>query len=158
MPLPIVHFAVAVRMHELKGIAPDAIHVRPNTGHDDKLRVHLRGADNSNHERVRALLVQHWTAGTEATGFAEGYAAHLLTDRLWVETVVEPLRESSPFKNLSAQEARSLYYRETDQIDFNLYHHVPWRATVWARLAAAQPRDFAPLLTAEETRTSSTAG
>jgi hypothetical protein len=27
---------------------------------------------------------------------------------------------------------------------------MPWRAEVWSKLAAAQPRDFWPLLTAEE--------
>ncbi len=45
---------------------------------------------------------------------------------------------------------RELYYRETDQIDCNLYHHMPWRPRVWEYLGEAQAVDFPPLLSATE--------
>ena len=80
--------------------------------------------------------------------FAEGYAAHLLTDRLWIDTVFASFRASIP-ADLTRQEYRALYYRETDQIDLELYHQMPWRPDVWRELAAAEARDFS-LLTAEE--------
>ena len=160
MPLPMVHLAVAVHVHRqeentpspdflLGSIAPDAIHMRPNAGRDDKRRVHLSETHDPHHERVRPLLAGYRSDESTALGFAEGYAAHLLTDYLWVETVIDSFRRSIP-PGLSDQEERSLYYLETDQIDFCLYHRMPWRPEVWSKLAAAQPRDFSPLLTAEE--------
>jgi hypothetical protein len=160
MPLPMVHLAVAMHLYRqeentpspdflLGSIAPDAIHMRPNAGRDDKRRVHLSEAHDPHHERARSLLAGYRSDESTALGFAEGYAAHLLTDYLWVETVIDSFRRSIP-PGLSDQEERSLYYLETDQIDFCLYHRMPWRAEVWSKLAAAQPRDFSPLLTAEE--------
>ena len=83
--------------------------------------------------------------------FAEGYVAHILTDQQWYEMVFHSFRKSIP-PGLSTQELRSLYYLETDQIDFDLYHQMSWRLEVWSKLAAAQPRDFASLITAEEIR------
>ncbi len=161
MPLPMVHLAVAVRICEIKGtvpspdfllgsIAPDAIHKRPGTGRDDKQRVHLNAiGPDPDHERIRTLLVRHWKEGSGASDFCEGYAIHLLTDRLWAGTVIAPFRERAP-RDLSRQDLRTLYYQETDQIDFNLYHHMPWRAEVWKKLALAEPVPFEPLLTAGE--------
>ena len=160
MPLPMVHLAVAVQMHEMEGnspspdfllgsIAPDAIHMHPDSGHDDKQRVHLSETHDPHHGRARLLLAQYRSDNVSAMGFAEGYVAHILTDHLWAETVVDSFCKSIP-SHLSTQEQRSLYYLETDQIDFDLYHQMPWRPEVWTKLAAAQPRDFALSLTAEE--------
>jgi len=97
MPLPMVHLAVAVQMHRLEGsapspdfllgsIAPDAIHMHPDSGRDDKRRVHLAEIHDPHHERARLLLAQHGSDRSSAMGFAEGYVAHLLTDYLWFET------------------------------------------------------------------------
>lgn len=52
MPLPMVHLAIAVQAHKLisseptpafllGSIAPDAIHMRPNTTRNDKQKTHL---------------------------------------------------------------------------------------------------------------------
>jgi hypothetical protein len=147
MPLPMVHLAVAVHMHRLEGntpspdfllgsIAPDAIHVRPNAAPDDKRRVHLSETHDPHRERVRPLLAGYRSDESTALGFAEGYVAHLLTDYLWVETVIDSFHKSIP-PGLSDQEERSLYYLETDQIDFDLYRRMPWRPEVWSKLAAA---------------------
>jgi hypothetical protein len=162
MPCPMVHLAVALQIHKLMGsaalpdfllgnIAPDAIHMRPNSGRDDKQRVHVSEIQDPRNKRARLLLAKYGSVGFSAMGFAEGYVAHILTDRLWVETVYDSFCKSIP-PHLSAQEQRSLYYLETDQIDFNLYHQMPWRKEVWSKLAATQPKDFDTLLTAEEIR------
>lgn len=50
----------------------------------------------------------------------------------------------------SPLDGRALYYLETDQIDFDLFHQMPWRKAVWSMLATTQPADFAGLLSAEE--------
>ncbi len=160
MPLPMVHLTAAVRMHELRGgapspafllgsLAPDAIHMRLNATRDDKWHTHLLDTHDSDQECVRKLLAPYQFDDPDTYHFAKGYAAHVLTDRLWYRTVIVPL-ETSLSPALSAQELRSLYYLEADQLDFNLYYRVPWRAEVWAKLASARPIDFASLLTAAE--------
>ncbi len=69
MPLPMVHLAVAIQMHRLEqripspdfllgSIAPDAIHMRPDTGREDKQRVHLAEIPDPDHERVRLSMTQ----------------------------------------------------------------------------------------------------
>jgi hypothetical protein len=153
-----VHLAVAIELSGLKNlspspdfllgcIAPDAIHMRPGFQPSDKPVVHLWDSADPGHERVRRLLLQQ--TGSAQPGFAEGYAIHLLTDRLWFETAISPFQKCLP-EGLSPQERRALYYQETDQNDFDLYHQSPWRAEVWQKLEASQPQDFAGLLSADE--------
>jgi len=160
MPCPMVHLAVAVEMHKpeksfpspdflLGSIAPDAIHMRPGTGKEDKLLVHLLEQADPCRQRARQLLAYYATEKYEAREFAKGYVCHLLTDDLWYRTVIEPFFKCVP-QELSGEQRRSLYYQETDQLDFDLYHQAPWRQEVWSGLAAAKPIDFAGLLTAEE--------
>ncbi len=161
MPLPMVHLAIAVRTHELIGsepppafllgsIAPDAIHMRPNTTRSDKQKTHLLSDVSGPQDQfINRLLDRYRARGQEAIDFAEGYVAHILVDRAWTETVLDPFR-----RQLSAAiphaELRSLYYQESDQMDFDLYHKMPWRPAVWGLLAQAQPIEFEPLLTADE--------
>ncbi len=161
MPLPMVHLAVAVRTHELTGsepppafllgsIAPDAIHMRPNATRDDKRKTHLLSdASDPENQHIRQLLDRYRARGSEALDFAEGYVAHIFVDRIWTETVLEPFRKQLPAA-MPHTELRSLYYQESDQIDFDLYHEMPWRPAVWRLLAQAQPIDFESLLTADE--------
>ena len=161
MPLPMVHLAIGMHMSELTterwtpafllgSIAPDAIHVRPNTNRADKDRTHLLGTSESEtRQRIRGLLLRHWREASEATRFAEGYAAHLLADRIWVQTLFGSFQARIP-QGMSHKEQRSLYYRETDWIDLDLYQRMVWREEAWRKLAAANPIDFEPLLTAEE--------
>ena len=82
-------------------------------------------------------------------GFSDGYLTHLLTDHLWWEAVVDPFRKKFP-PTLHEKDFRSLYYRETDQIDLDLYRQMSWRPEAWSKLEAATAVDFASLLTAEE--------
>ncbi|MHB1357195.1 MAG: zinc dependent phospholipase C family protein [Anaerolineae bacterium] len=160
MPLPMVHLAVAVRICGLEGanpspdfllgsIAPDAIHMRPGTSRIDKLRVHLTETADPHNERLRELLAHAEPQSMQTTGFAMGYITHILTDQQWTVTVGDSFRRSIP-PDLSPQELSALYYQETDQVDIGLYRKVPWRLEVWSKLAAAQPKDFFTLLTADE--------
>lgn len=161
MPLPMVHLAIAVRLADavqrpppaaflLGSIAPDAIHMRAGSSRDDKRRTHLLlPPDTADHQRIQALLAQYAAASPTEQVFAAGYAAHLLTDRLWSATIVDPFRAQLP-GDVDPAVLRELYYQETDQIDFNLYHRAPWRAEVWRQLERAPRIEFAPLLSAEE--------
>lgn len=158
MPLPMVHLSVAMEIHNilemdpdcvflLGSIAPDAIHMRPGASPTDKQRVHLFDGGDPENERVRALLFEYGAkAGLK---FAAGYAAHLLTDRLWEQALGLPFRDSFPAE-FDPKVRRTIYYQETDQIDFDLYHQAPWRGEVWAKLKSCEPRDFAGLLSAQE--------
>ena len=159
MPLPMVHLAVAVKMYGVEGngdfllgnLSPDAIHMRPHTKFEDKLHVHLTDIPEQRFERVRQLLAGERSSGDDAhgVGFVDGYVTHLLTDRLWQEIVIPPFHQQVP-STLAAREKRKLYYRETDQNDFDLYHRMPWRGAVWAALSQTIPTDFKPFLTCAE--------
>lgn len=167
MPLPMVHLWVAVQMGEARGIwpspefllgsiAPDAVHMRPGYERVHKRRSHLQDPrDTEEHDRVRAFVQEHAVnslsdggegdveardvAGSGCARFAAGYAAHILTDRLWNKRVIVPFRERNA--HLSREDQNALYYRETDQLDFNLYRRSPWRERVWQALQLAVAPD-----------------
>ena len=161
MPLPMVHLAVAVRLQEPRGaepspafllgsIAPDAIHMRPGAGREEKRRTHLLDLPaTAGRAPIRDLRADYRGADAALRDFADGYAAHLLTDRLWDALLERDYRPRVP-PDLDPAERRALYYRETDQLDFNLYHGSPWRPRAWTLLGQARPPEFAPLLAAEE--------
>lgn len=163
MPLPMVHFWVAVRMAEARGmfpspefllgsIAPDAVHMRPDYERSHKRRSHLNDPrDAADHDQVRAFVMEHISGnGTnDATArYVVGYAAHLLTDRLWLKRVYDPFYERN--SHLGPEELRILYYQETDQVDFNLYHRSEWREGVWKALETAVAPEGVQLVTPNE--------
>jgi hypothetical protein len=156
MPLPMVHLAIAVGIYSpqkslpppaflLGSLAPDAIHMRPDSGRGDKEAVHL-GQDPA---RLRNLLASHTEGADHLPNFAAGYVAHVLADRLWRQTVYPAFLARLP-KETAAADLRTLYYRDTDQIDCDLYRALPWRPEVWTLLASAPAIDFPPLLAAAE--------
>jgi hypothetical protein len=164
MPLPMVHLAVAVQLAEIAGqppspsfllgsIAPDAIHMRPNIrlgNQGDKEVTHLNHpVDTADHQRVRDMLIEYLDDTSSLKQFAAGYAAHILVDRLWIKTIMGSFRASIPTEMDDAAR-RTLYYQETDQIDCNLYQHMPWREAVWRDLRQAAAPDFQPWLSAAE--------
>lgn len=159
MPLPMVHLAVAVRLHEgqvptsaflLGSIAPDAIHMREGASREDKRLTHLPAEPGESEDApTQALLARYEGADHDEADFAAGYVAHVLTDRIWRDTLYATFR-SRVASDLDPAEWRRLYYRETDQLDFNLYRRSPWRPQVWTQLALAQPRNFAEFLTGAE--------
>lgn len=159
MPLPMVHLAVAVRLHEgqiptsaflLGTLAPDAIHMREGADREDKRRTHLPAEpDEAEDASARELFARHEGLGRDMADFVAGYVTHVLTDRIWRDTLYATFR-SRVAPDLDSAEWRRLYYRGTDQLDFNLYRRAPWRPRVWVQLALAQPRDFVGILTGAE--------
>jgi hypothetical protein len=161
MPLPMVHLAISRQVRTISGgaltssyllgsISPDAIHMRPDNNPEDKRRTHLLDmAGSGSLRRIHRLLKGYRSTSPESRDFAEGYATHLLADRLWLKEEVKPFREKAS-KGLSEEDKRLLYYREVDWIDLYMFQQAPWREEVWQLLASAQPMDFPPLLTAHE--------
>jgi hypothetical protein len=159
MALPMVHLSVAhhlvcscgyrpIPAFYLGSIAPDAIHMRPGTGGEDKRAVHLAQDGSIDLGQVQQLITGCWqTSGDVA--FAEGYCVHLLTDLYWADQFVRPLRTGLD-GTLPERELRALYYDECDKIDLELYDQQPWRNDVWALLQSATASDFAGLLAQKE--------
>lgn len=164
MPLPMVHLAVAVTMLPdlqdwsapgflLGSLAPDAIHMRPGWTPDDKRRVHLflssTEIPDGAQDAARDLLVRWQEQGVAMGPLHAGYAAHVLTDLLWRARVWFPLRSSLP-ADMDYAQGRALYYRETDEIDRQIFETAPWREQVWRLLAEAQPADVPGMVSATE--------
>jgi hypothetical protein len=161
MPLPMVHLGIAFQLaiqfdrfpsaaFLLGNIAPDAIHMRAGADSAAKGIVHLNEPpDTIEHDAIRNLLDQYSQMKAPLLQFAAGYAAHLLADRLWNKTIIQPF-QASYSALMDASTLRTLYYQETDQIDFNLYHRMTWRTQVWELLDRTAAPDFPPLLTAQE--------
>jgi len=161
MPLPMVHLAIAVRLFErnshvppppflLGSLAPDAIHMRPHFTRADKDLTHLGKPSTTHDEEPLKILVQRADVTDQTQrAFLVGYVAHILADRRWAATVIPHFSQGLP-ASVSADQWRTVYYQETDQIDFNVYHHAPWRPRMWTALAAATPLPVEPLLTAGE--------
>ncbi|HEX2618590.1 MAG TPA: zinc dependent phospholipase C family protein [Phototrophicaceae bacterium] len=159
MPLPMVHLAVAVQLAAqhaqfpspaflLGSIAPDAIHMRQDAGYDDKQRTHLDQLADTDHRQLQTLLAERLMLPDSEAAFAAGYAAHLLTDRLWLQQVTPAF--GLQVDGLDPAERRKVYYTDTDQVDFNLYHRSGWRSEVWQGLTVANALDFPPLLSGGE--------
>lgn len=163
MPLPMVHLAIAVQAHTLANrrltpafvlgsLAPDAIHMRPGTDRDDKARVHLglwQMSEPEALERIQNLMDENCSEENGLDPFVGGYAAHLLTDYWWLQAFARPFFERFS-SDTPSEERREWYYRETDQVDFNLYRCAAWRQAVWRMLAEACAPDFSPYLSADE--------
>jgi hypothetical protein len=137
MPLPMVHLSVAVSLSAKAGyfapadfllgsIAPDAIHMRPHANEADKQHVHLMDLDISHAEMLQLFCSKYGLEAFPKLGFSAGYLTHLLTDFLWKQVVIDPFRQKLP-AGLSEKEVRSIYYRDTDHVDFDLYRQMPWR-------------------------------
>jgi hypothetical protein len=134
----------------LGSIAPDAIHMRVGADSAAKQIVHLNEPpDTTENDAIRELLHQHSQMETPLLHFAAGYAAHLLADRLWSRTIVQPMQARCATL-MDAPALRELYYLETDQLDFNLYHQMSWRPQAWDLLKRAVAPDFPPMLIAQE--------
>ncbi len=163
MPLPMVHLAVAIRVQEkfgwwldgeylLGNLAPDAIHMRAGSGRSDKDATHFHVGtlpEKDAFAAISRLLQKEYPGSQIIPSFRTGYALHLLTDHFWTHGNVATFIENLP-KTMAESEKRALYYRETDQVDCNLYRQMPWRQSVWELLATTVARDFDDLLTAQE--------
>jgi hypothetical protein len=150
-----VHLAVSRRVRELNGIAvtpayllgslsPDAIHMRAGSTRTDKDHTHLLDLPD---RRSYRPIHDFWQS--RPGEFAQGYASHLLADRMWMQPQWQPFLRLAP-GGASPQEMTRRYYAETDWIDLDLYTRMPWRQEAWEQLAAAQAVDLHPLLNADE--------
>lgn len=161
MPLPMVHLAVAREyakdkpelLHSpefyLGSIAPDAIHMRKNSGKEDKDVTHLGKAMEGRFERIREFHAQ-LASKKGMSPFILGYCLHLLTDHYWDVMVYAVQRPKFNEAEIPHEERRGLYYNDVDQLDFVLFKNLPYRADVWELLERAQSSDMPDLLTAAE--------
>jgi hypothetical protein len=161
VPLPMVHLTVAASMlagqseawasaFVLGSLAPDAIHMRQGTTGDDKRRTHLQVYSTlAGPGETAALLGKLGIRAAPADPYLLGYVSHLLTDGLWRALVWLPMQSQLP-PQMSGDEQRRLYYRETDEIDRMLYERMRLRPRAWNLLAAATARDISGLLSAHE--------
>ncbi|MHB1318459.1 MAG: zinc dependent phospholipase C family protein [Anaerolineae bacterium] len=164
MPLPMVHLTVATAMVDdlagpwvpgflLGNLAPDAIHMRDGATPDDKRLNHLflTSGDGSAGaaERVQDLLARWADLRSGVEPLILGYATHLLTDLRWREKIWFPLIQRLP-ADLSREQERTLYYRETDEVDRLLFETAAWRPEVWRLLTSATATDVPGMVTAAE--------
>ena len=171
MPLPMVHLHVAVLFADatperveqgsfyLGNIAPDSIHMREGTTREDKEYTHFNPKDDEKYisrlqELYSVYIQQRSDEGWK--WFVRGYFMHVMTDYYWFRSVypefverVNSADETNDVKRTKDELGR-LYYQETDQIDFNLYHHASWSGDVWHMLKSTQSYDVEGRLTAEE--------
>ena len=154
MPLPTLHLWVAERAAQLAGLpvsgryllgnlAPDAIHMRPDTDRTDKNRTHLREPNwNSAWDNSRLLLRQ-----AQGDPYLLGCALHVLVDYLWI---VGPWKN---FRNALTPEEdahwRKLYYADCDAIDRWLYQQGNSQA-LWMAVLKAPTADYLDLVSAGE--------
>ncbi|MFS0870296.1 hypothetical protein [Paenibacillus xylanilyticus] len=171
MPLPMVHLHVAVLFADsypervergsfyLGNIAPDSIHMREGTTRVDKEFTHFNPKDEGDYiarlqERYSSYIQQRSDEGWK--WFVRGYFMHVLTDYYWFRSLYPEFveRVTSTDENNGVKRTKDelgrLYYQETDQIDFNLYHYASWSGDVWRLLKSTPSYDVADRLTAEE--------
>lgn len=168
MPLPMVHLGIAYIMHDsgfrltdvpqyyLGSIAPDAIHMRPNSEKTAKSKTHLIPADRTRidldeGEYLRFLLDyikknQH----VVDSDFLWGYCMHVYTDLLWTKTVYTDFIEKYEKDASPIQDKRMAYYNDTDIIDQILFHDAGWRTDVWQLMQIANGVDMPGILSATE--------
>lgn len=164
MPLPMVHLKVAVSYREwlnikedlnpfyLGNIAPDAIHMRKGSTRDDKNRTHFSpNAEGDYLKRLEDNYMSyiHLNLDSDWKWFVKGYFMHLLTDYYWFRDLYSKFAKSGLQKH-TQEHLRTLYYKETDQVDFNIYKQEVWRKEVWDSLNHARSFNFGDLLTSEE--------
>lgn len=171
MPLPMVHLHVAVLFADaspkrvergsffLGNIAPDSIHMREGTTREDKEYTHFNPKGDENYVARLQELYSVYIQQRSDEGwkwFIRGYFMHVMTDYYWFRSLypefverVTSTDETNDVKRTKDELGR-LYYQETDQIDFNLYHYASWSRDAWHMLKNTLSYDVEGRLTAEE--------
>lgn len=162
MPLPMVHLGVARNvalsnsklindsLYYLGSIAPDAIHSRIGSSKIDKCRAHIRSKDDTWYDDIFKFTLKHKNGKGEVQPFYIGYMIHILTDLLWEDSIHSKVRMMMDRDNIEKNKQSSIYYNETDQLDFKLFKFYSWRNEVWCLLEKAYALDVDELLTKEE--------
>jgi len=158
-----VHISVVMKIHKLNGsepsphfilgsIAPDAIHMRENTTKEDKKRVHfIESHETFSYDVIRDIYLKYVikTDNENLLEFTKGYFTHIITDYIWTSTVYENFKANVPI-DITDKDLRTLYYQNTDQIDFNIYKSAFWRNKVWDQLKSIDMIDFFDILSSGE--------
>ncbi|MGF6355914.1 hypothetical protein ABIE27_003829 [Paenibacillus sp. 4624] len=171
MPLPMVHLSVAHQLADtlpepldlgafyLGNIAPDAIHIREGTTRDDKQHTHFYPKQEDNYTgRLQKFYGDYINERTSEgwTSFVLGYFMHVMTDYYWFRSVYpafeEQVREHDQCEGVvrTKEDLARLYYKETDQIDFNLYRTMNWSEEVWSALNNSSGYEMTDRLTVDE--------
>lgn len=162
MPLPMIHLSVAVNIEGiikpekrplflLGSISPDAIHMRSGAGKEDKSKTHcISETRDGTLKNVRNMLrYSKMMLEDDIRIFILGYCAHILTDVIWSDTVLRDYLNKLAEVDLK-NDSKSIYYKETDYIDFKIYREASWREQVWRQLLISKSPDCFELLTLEE--------
>lgn len=128
----------------LGNLAPDAVAMRNGYTPQDRERAHLRNPD------WRAA----WSQAGEVISlypqdpFVIGACIHILTDYLWLAQPYRYFKEHTP-EGLSDREARARYYADVEALDRYLFRQTGSH-NLWSAAMAAQPQNFADLVSAAE--------
>ena len=155
MALPMVHLATAYEWSKkynkavfnspefyLGAISPDAIHSRPNADKDDKRKTHFYTNNKTGDVQNTVDFIKN-----HKDPFSVGYAIHVLTDSIWVRYYVDN------FPGLFDENGKtipSLYYNDTDQVDYMLYEKLPYRQFMFDMMEKSTSPNLDDLLTSEE--------
>lgn len=163
MPLPMVHLAVAEKLTSaleitdygsfwLGAIAPDAVHMREDFHSEYKLASHLRDSVEMPKETVleRAIQMIRTADDGDNRDFCIGYGVHVATDMIWNRTIFADFKQKYQEAGFPADEQKSVYYNDTDQLDFVLFERLPWRRRVWQELMRCESIGLNPLVSADE--------
>lgn len=162
MPLPMVHLGIARKiastninlinspLYYLGSIAPDAIHSRVGSSKIDKTKTHIRNDDSTWYDDVIRFTLNHRNSEGKIEPFFIGYTVHILTDMLWEGSIHTSIRIMMDQDNIEKCNQSSVYYNETDQLDFELFKYYPWKNEVWCLLENVNALNVDELLTCEE--------
>ena len=163
MPLPMVHMCITEHIFKQKrmemnphfllgSISPDAIHMREHTTREDKNKTHFNIKEGYTVNEFFQYKMRHFVDDSPKDDawamFAKGYVSHVLTDLIWTHTIYADFKKEITSEQI--EDVRTLYYAETDQIDFILYRNEPWRPQAWEALTYCPAVSVPNLLTQDE--------
>ena len=116
----------------------------------DKRRIHLFQDHDSLSDRLSRVdeLPERVDHGVPI-GFLTGWQMHLVADCLWSKYIVYALWDAHT-GDVTAQERKERYYKETDKADFILHRTAPWTDDAWKALRRVQVPSFDGYLSSEE--------
>lgn len=162
MPWPMVHFCIAEQVWKqdltsellLGSVAPDAIHMREGTTRQDKGRTHLCQEDGTMPDLAviqRFCEVNLSSTDQRFRHFIMGYAAHILTDLRWTETVWQAFVEKIGQQDHEPNEPiKNIYNREVCQLEYHLLRSEEWADRALTSLLHSTTYPLPPLLTERE--------
>ena len=150
MPLPMVHLSVAENLknenvdktaeYYLGAISPDAVHMREDYKREHKTASHFAIKNVGTAEKLAEFLeILNGTQEKDRKDFLKGYLVHILTDKLWLDTLYKDIYlKNYQLDKAPLQDERMAYYNDTDQIDYMLYEKMPGRKEIFTKLENAK--------------------